>query len=175
MFLWGRIRQELTFTDTYSAVLMLYIANIDPLLERETWLPDVYGVSGSSRFSSRVFLSSRSKMRLSMQVPSSLFCFCFWSRWPLLSTLFSCALVWYFCVIPVYDVVFSCDIVSHSWLCDLFISVSDSFLFAHASEWGFAGVITYRVLVLEEKVSIYVLTIHWQYWLQLIPCMNGSE
>ena len=35
--------------------------------------------------------------------------------------------------------------------------------------------ITERVLVLEERLSIRMLTIHWLYWLQLIPCMNRSE
>ncbi len=37
------------------------------------------------------------------------------------------------------------------------------------------GVITYNVQVLEERVSIHMLTIHWLYWLKFIPCMNGSE
>ncbi len=37
------------------------------------------------------------------------------------------------------------------------------------------GVITYSILVLEERVSIHMLTISWLYWLQLIPCMTGSE
>ncbi len=39
----------------------------------------------------------------------------------------------------------------------------------------YTGVITYKVLVLEEKVSIHMITIHWLHWLELIPCMNGSD
>ena len=43
------------------------------------------------------------------------------------------------------------------------------------STQSYTGVITYRVLVLKEIVSIHMVTIHWLYWLQLIPCMNGRE